>query len=206
MPPVGAASKRKEHEEGQTRKAMRLQRSGTDLYQRQPPKRPDTGAAESAANANVSADETSLALSVDQHRAVVSSVLVERSDTPNLYLWRMSGHDMQTHAFRVDGDYVEPSAVLAIFENEIKKDADFESYGPYEVWVAECGSMLPIAMVLPPSEDRVCIGCRVMVEASPLKPLRTAPTVRDWSQVEPLRRRRNAGAGGKLSPVAETGF
>jgi hypothetical protein len=159
----------------------------------------NTGSTGVTIKRRMSSDETNTDVPVANDSAIVSSVLVERSDTPKAYLWRLSGNDLQIHAFRVDGGYVVPRAALSIFENRTTQNAEFESFGPYEVWVAECGHMLPVAMVLPHSEDRICVGCRVTVKSSPLQP----PPGRDWPMDEALQRRRNAGASGALSPVAE---
>lgn len=147
-------------------------------------------------------DGTHLELCVENDQAIVSSVLSVHGDDSDRYRWRLSGHDLKLHAFRVEGGYVEPRAALAILETGNLKDEELISFGPYEVWVAECGYMLPIAMVLPQCDGNSCVGCRVSIE-SPRREAPAAPTVRDWSKVEPLRQRRNAGARGKLAPVAE---
>lgn len=121
-------------------------------------------------------------------------------DDPGPYLWRLSGLDLRLHAFRVDGGYIEPQAMLAIFGGTKVKDEELESYGPYEVWVAECGYKLPCVALLPEIEAPSCAGCRVAT--APGTVAGTRP-VRDWSQAEPLRSRPNAGARRKLTRPTE---
>lgn len=122
---------------------------------------------------------TDLGLSAGNDPAVTSSIAVAGGGTPGWCLWRLSGHDLQLHAFRVEGGYIEPQAVLAIFAGVKVKDEELESFGPYDVWVAECGCKLPIATLLPEIETQSCAGCRVAVASASGK-VSTWPA-RDWS-------------------------
>lgn len=124
------------------------------------------------------------------------------SEVVGRHVWRLSGRDMHLHALRIDGGYLEPRAMLSIFGNATyKTNAEVESYGPYDVWVAACGHLLPIAMALPPVGDTVCAGCRLVMDTPPVRSPCAGPHVRDWSKTEPLRRRPNADASGDVSPA-----
>lgn len=96
--------------------------------------------------------------------------------------WQLSGKDGKLHAFRADGGYIAPHDLVSLgFPGLVPAG---EVIGPYEAFVAECGHIVPTAMLLPLSAGESCLACQATTGMLTLR-----RTSRDWSTVEPLRRR-----------------
>lgn len=96
--------------------------------------------------------------------------------------WRLSGKDGKQHAFRADGGYIIPHDLVSLgFPGVVPAS---EVIGPYEAFIAECGHIVPTAMLLPSSAGDSCLACQATTGMLTLR-----RTSRDWSTVEPLRRR-----------------
>ncbi len=69
-----------------------------------------------------------------------------------IYVWKMSGLDARSHAFRSDGGFV-PSVNLYVAE-----------LGVVEFRVPMCGEILPTAFVMPHCPAPPCARCAELVE------------------------------------------
>jgi hypothetical protein len=98
--------------------------------------------------------------------------------------WRLSGKDGQLHAFRAEGGYVSPKSLISVGFPTDDSESSGEVFGPYEGVIAECGHIVPVAMLLCASTSESCVACLATTGA--LTPRRTT---RDWQESEPLRRR-----------------
>lgn len=96
--------------------------------------------------------------------------------------WRLSGKDGKLHAFQADGGYIVPHELVSLgFPGSVPAS---EVIGPYEAFIAECGHIVPTAMLLTSAAGESCLACQATTGVLTLR-----RTARDWNTVEPLLRR-----------------
>lgn len=76
------------------------------------------------------------------------------------YEWHLVGTDAHQHAFTSEGGYLVSTDMVSILSAESGLELE-EIFGPYEVYVSECGLTVPIAMLLTVSTGKPCTACRV---------------------------------------------
>ena len=81
------------------------------------------------------------------------------------YEWRLSGQDARQHAFQAEAGFIERIDVVAVFEPSFDPEQPSEFFGPYEAYRAECGLIVPVAMLMPNAAGQVCAACRVRTGA-----------------------------------------
>lgn len=85
------------------------------------------------------------------------------------YEWRLVGTDARQHAFASEGGYLDSADMVSILSAEGALGFE-EIFGPYEVYVSECGLTVPIAMLLTASTGKPCTACRVRTGSLMLTP------------------------------------
>jgi hypothetical protein len=97
--------------------------------------------------------------------------------------WRLSGKDGYLHAFRSDGGYITPQDLVSLgFPGSAAAE---DVVGPYEGFIAECGHIVPTAMLLPCSAGESCLACLTITGVVALRKATRGNAHRDLSTMEP---------------------
>lgn len=142
-----------------------LSEAGIDI---QPPRYPSEHLTTKDAMSPITVEHRTSGISIIITNTNAAGGLAHNAETGKPYEWRLSGSDFRLHAFLAADGYVEPHELCAFVA---ESGSDFETFGPYEVWVAECGHAVPKAMLLPAvASHSGCPGCKIRVGIHKTRP------------------------------------